>query len=183
MLLNALLARAGIGANVAFAQPALPDGATFDFGVGGPTLRVLFAGPSQEEVVDIRRGRCEFALVPLGPVLFLLSKFGAQEWMDSPHSIQMLPPSERRLPEEFRVGLRYGLTVQVVDTCTQLQHGARFVTFGADFSARLHSEVQKQLHTPLSRTAYESAVAEAYRRFPTPESMLSCAVVRTLGGT
>ena len=182
MLLNALLARAGVGANVPFARPALPDGATFDFDVGGPTLRVLFADPSQEEVLDIRRGPCEFAMVPLGPILFLLSRFGAQEWMDSPYSIQMLPPAQRILPDDFRPGLHYALSVTLIDTQGMRQRGARMVTFGADFSAQLHVEVQRQLNSPLSRFIYDAAIAEAYRRFPTSESMLSCAVVRTLGG-
>ena len=181
-LLDSLLDRAGVTNDAFPPEPALPEGAMFDFDGNGPTLHIRLARPSPQEIADIRRGPCEFGLLPLGPILFLLSKFGTQDWMDAPYSIQMLPPRARVLPEEYRPGLHYALAAIILDTNTQSQRGARFVTFSAEFSERLHVEVQGQLKYPLSRGAYDAAIADAYRRFPTAESMVSYAVARTVGG-
>lgn len=177
--------RAPLASGRAFAiAPSTPvsEGQHFNFDAGGPTLLIAWARPTPQEVSDVRRGLCEFALVTFGPILVLLAKFGNQYWLEAPYSIQMLPRSQMALPIGFRSGLRYGLTVTLFDTCTAVPCGGRYVTFSPEFSDRLHEEVRPQLSFPITRAEYDTAVNALFTRYRTAESMLPDACARTAGG-
>jgi hypothetical protein len=159
-----------------------PNGQHFHFDEGGPKLVIRWDQPTPQEVSDIRRGPCEFALMSHGPVLFFLAKFGQQEWMDAPYSIQMLPPAERTLSEDFWPGRRYALLVCILDTRTGAQCGGRFVSLSPHFSEQLHGKVRHQLREPLTRAEYNLVVDEAFAQFSTAELMLQKSIARTAGG-
>lgn len=170
--------------DVDFQNPsnAPSEGAYFDFS-GGPTLNIFMDSPTEHEINAIRRGEAKFALARYGSVLFLVAKFGDMPWMDAPYSIQLLPPEDRLLPEEFRPGLHYACTVTIQDLCTGRMHGARSVTFDKGFSAMLHKAVAEQLRQEIDRATYERDLAHAYSLFPSPRTLLSTALATCKGGT
>lgn len=164
------------------ATPMMPEGALFNFDESGPNLHLVLDSPSQAEIAAIRRGETRFALVPMGPALFLLTKFGDFDWLDAPYSIRMLPAKSRRLSADFRPGMRYVLTVTIVDRSFRCQYGSRLVTFSPHFSSVLHNLAERQLGQPYSQQEYDAAIERAYAKYPTARHMLRDAIATCKGG-
>ena len=157
------------------------EGVWFDFDEAGPRLTIRIDRPTVKEIADIRRGNCEFALVEFGPILMLLSKFGNEEWMDAPYSIQMLPAGQRNLNEEYQMGKRYQLAVLLYDLKTDTQKGARLVSLSVNFSQALHLAAERQKLHSLSRSEYLTLVGRIYEQYPTADDMLNKAIARCFG--
>ena len=169
-----------IGAHDFYMQES--DGIRFNYDETGPSLRIVIPSPTPNEVMNYRTGRAKFALYEHGGVMFFMSRFGTEYWSDAPYSIQLLPPESHCINPDFQPGHRYTLAVQLVDSVSGHQRGARLVTLSPEFSLALHRAIELQLRSGLSRVQYDAVINEAYSRFPQSEDMLRKAFVRCTGG-
>jgi hypothetical protein len=138
------------------------EGAVFDYDECGPRLRIFYPDPTQREIQDVRTGVCKFKLITIGSVIFILSKFGNENWMDAPYSIHLVPAALRKLNCEFQEGKRYGMLVRLIDSTTGHQCGARVVTWSPHFSALFHGCVKSQLDNPFNERRYDEEVKKIY---------------------
>lgn len=159
------------------------DGARFGYVETGPHLQISMSTPTRDEVRAFRKGRARFVLVEEGPVFFFLAKFGDMPWWDAPYSLSILPQELRSMNEEYRPGLRYSLASVLIDSSSGGQRGARLCTLSAEFSNALHETLKRQHGRSIDRESYDGVIKEAYRRYPTTESMLSRAVSKCVGGS
>ena len=159
----------------------IPEGTYLDYFEAGPRLTISYHAPTRDEINQIKRGDCHFRLVPYGEVLFLLSKFGSLNWMDSPFNIQLYPSDRRVLNAGFSHGKRYSLVVRLVDGLTGLDRGARLVTWNPEFSSAFHKLVAQQKLQHFESLAYDRTLSQAYSMFSTT-SMMTRSISHTKGG-
>jgi hypothetical protein len=163
-----------------------PEGGEYNFRSGGHELLLRFAHPAAQEIEDVRRGECEFALAPVGDILFFLYRFGqAMRWSDAPYTWHLLPEDQRILSqppdtEKSRVLLQ----VILLDASTGIVQALRGVTLSPAFTRSLHTAIRGQMKTPwVGGQKYDRQLASAYRRYPSSADLLAFATARAEGGT
>jgi len=159
------------------------DGTSFDCSQEcGPTLTIHMSNPRAQEIVDIRRGESRFALAMHGPIVFLLARFGGIDWMDAPFHAGLYPSHLRGMPRDWKPGTRLGLAVQIVDSQTGQQHGARLLSLSPHFWDTFAANVHRQASQPILRAEYDEAIGRAYSAYPTARAMLKKALVSSKAG-
>lgn len=160
------------------------DCVAFDFSRhSGPTLFISYNTPDASEVTNFRRGKARFALAQRAGLVFLLAKFGNEEWMDAPFHAGLYAPEIRGVPDEWRDGMRLALSVVIIDSATGQQRGARDISFDPSFSSSLIMVAKQQAAAPIDRATYDQVINTTYRAFPTSRSMLAIARTKCIGGT
>lgn len=87
------------------------------------------------------------------------------------------------LPETEGPRTRALLEVVLVDADTDLARAICVVSFSPEFTRALHGAIRAQAAAPwIGQAAYDAALTEVYRRYPTGGDLLQRAVARTLGG-
>jgi hypothetical protein len=165
-------------------RAGFPEGVEYNFRAGEHELLFFFYSPSRAEVKALRTGECEFALAVEGPVIFLLYRFGtAINWSDAPYSWHLIPPDQCTLPEAQGPDTRALLQIIVVDAVSGLLLALRVVTFSPTFTGALYAAIRAQAENSwVGQAAYDAALADLYRRYPTSADLLKRAVGRTQGG-
>lgn len=167
-------------------QTSWPDGtAAYNYQAGQHALTLFLGSPSHAEVADARIGKAEFGLVVEPPVLFLLYRFGrAIPWSDAPYTWHMASPERRTIPDTTGlVEPRALLSVVLVDAHTGIIRALRAVSFSPALTAALHLAIREQAEAPwVGQVAYDAALAELYRRYPSSRDLLKLARARTPGG-
>jgi hypothetical protein len=171
-------------------RTAWPEQADFNYYDGGAELCLFSFTPSVAEVEAVRVGPCDFALAPSGDVLFLLYRFGRAgagvPWSDAPFSWHLVPEGRRQLPPapgELSPDTRELLLVILTDAATGLVRVLRAVSLAPDFTRALFAAVAAQAAAPwCGPAAYDRQLAEAYRRWPSSNNLLTAAVARCAGG-
>jgi hypothetical protein len=174
-----------VGAPYIPGKTSFVEGVQYNFRSGEHELLMWLGSPSRAEVDDIRRGQAEFALVVRPPIIFLMYRFGkAITWSDSPYSYWMVPEDQRRVPDTTGMTEPHALlSVILVDAANGLVRGLRAVSFSPAFTTALHLAIAEQAATPwVSQAAYDQALADYYRRYPSSAAMLREASSRTQGG-
>lgn len=160
-----------------------PETAQYNFRNSAHELVLYCAALKRREIEAVKSGPSQFALYVPGPdVLFLLSNFGTL-WFESPFSIRRLPESERGPGHELPTPeSRSLLNLTLVDADTGIIHALKAITFSPKFSRALNSAIDAQLAHPTTISEMDAAIADAYHRCPTLESMVTAASVRCRGG-
>jgi hypothetical protein len=153
------------------------DGVQFNLDKEHVNFTVLLQTPTGKEIYDFTNGRAQFALCVSGPVIFFLSKFGDQPWSEAPYSANLLSSELRGMPEGYQPGMRISMTLMLIDSSANIIKGLRYLTLSAKLSEALAKEIKKQMGSPVSRSAYEKAISDAYLRYPTARSMKKDAII------
>jgi hypothetical protein len=162
-----------------------PEGGEYNFRSGGHELLLRFARPAAQEIEDVRRGDCEFALALVGDILFFLYRFGqVAGWSDAPYTWHLLPEDQRIPPQPPDTGeSRALLQVILLDASTGIVRALRGVTLSPAFTRSLHTAIQVQMGTPWAGwKEYDRQLATAYRRYRSSADLLTISTARTRGG-
>jgi len=156
----------------------------YNFRGGQHELVLAFSGLDSREVEAVREDDAEFALVVSGDAIFFLYRFGDEiGWSDAPYSWHLVPADQREQPEmPANVETRALLSIVLVDADHNIVQALRAVTFSPEFTRKLHAAIRHQAGRPWNRAVYDRELREAYKRWPTTESMLRAEIARTLGG-
>ena len=158
----------------------VPEGAFLDCFESGLRLTISYHSPTPDYIKQVKRGECQFRLVPYGKVLFLMSKFGSLDWIDSPFNIQSQPEDCRMLDSIFTHGNQCSLIVRIV--LAGHDHGARMVLWSREFSSAFHALIVQQQLQHFDSLTYDLAVSRAYAAFPDAASMLWRSVCQSKDG-
>ena len=165
-------------------RAGFPEGVEYNYRAGEHELLFFFRSPPRAQIKALRTGECEFALVVEGPVIFLMYHFGeAINWSDAPYSWHLVPEDQRALPAPEGPDRRALLQIILVDAASGLVLALRAVTFSPAFTRGLHAAIRAQAASRwVGQAAYDAALADIYRRYPTSAHLLRCATLRTRGG-
>lgn len=161
-----------------------PEAVQYNFRGGQHELLFWVAEPTDREILDIRKGDCEFGLFEEQGALWFLYRFGESfGWSDAPFSIWRVAAQERKLPEPGDGSLAL-LQVILVDAATGIVRGLRAVSLSRALTAALHRAITAQMGIgpPASEEEEDRRVAEVYRRYPEVDAMVRAAVARCRGG-
>src|SRR5262249_790742 len=105
-----------VGALYNPARTSWPEAVQYNYRPGSPALLLFWRQPGAREVRAVKSGTASFALTTVGPVLFLLYRFGDMAWSDQPFSIHLVPEGERGVPPPTGTSEAHAvLTVILVD--------------------------------------------------------------------
>ena len=155
----------------------------FNIRDGQPELLLFFASPSFHETLAVRKSECEFGVLKIGDVIFLLYRFGSEiKWSDQPYSIHLTDRTERQLPVLETDEQRLVLQIMLIDALTGILKVIRAVTLAPEFSAELLKLTNEQLAAPFSENDYKRQLANIYARYPQTKDLLAECFVFTKGG-
>ena len=154
-------------------------GARYSFDVVGQRLALFYPGATGEEVRNVRKGEARFALVYEEPAIFFMFSFGKLPWSDAPFSVHLVPEEWRRVravhPGDG--GIPNALEVHMVDSRSGVIKALKMYGLPHEFMLVLEKAVECQLQAEWKgRGAYEAALDEIYRRYPTSEALLGRAL-------
>lgn len=154
----------------------------FNLTVNGPQLDIYCCEPNEEVIAQYRRGAAKFALYENNGLVYFLSKFGDNGWMEAPFHAAMNPPHLTGVPFDYVEGIHhFGLSVTLQDISSDATYGARLVTLSKAMTARLVAVAKMQSAVPITRQDYESRIQGTFSRY-TASQMARMAVVRCRGG-
>lgn len=161
-----------------------PERGEYNFYEAGHELRLLWNDPTENEVAAVRQGPTRFAFVVRGPVIFFLFRFGDMPWSDAPYSVHLVPEDRRgELPENTSADHRALLQVHLVGARSGVVAALRAVSLSPNFTRALETAIRRQAAEPFpGQSAYDAAIAETYRRFPSSAAMAKAARAATRGG-
>jgi len=122
----------------------LNDQTIFDFNRSGGLLIIIFRDPTETEIKNISEGQIRLGLLEKDGIIFMLSKFGRLNWMDSPYHVDLSNIGE--FPEATE-GHGYLMQVVLVDRRDQTIKKTRIVAMPTEMSKKFKAMVEKQHHT------------------------------------
>lgn len=141
------------------------DGCVFDISDSGAVLYVYYDSPSSEEIKNFSAGSVlEVRYVVLDEEIYLLFKFGSEEWMDLPYNPH-LSRQLTKLPviQDSASGL--GLTIILADTNDGIVKVLRFVALASDFSKRLMGDVLERSLKPFDDVSYKNSMYHTQNKY------------------
>jgi hypothetical protein len=149
------------------------EGTDFNYRSNVLELRMFFSRLTHSDIRVIRNGSCTFAFTMIGDILFFLFDFGkACPWSDNNYSIHLVPENERTIPPDLAPGERALITIILVSAEDGIIRALRQISLGHDFSKALYEAIRQQSQRPFSPAQHDSALADAYRRYPTTQALL-----------
>ncbi len=140
------------------------EGMKFDFLQDGPVLLIFFNNPTTAEIEAIRSGKLEIGLYERDSVIFILTKFQGQQWMDAPYSIHMSKPFEF---QELSYGMGFGLNILLTDAATGVLRAIRLVGLPTAFSQKLRYAMERQKEQPFDIDKYNKKINEIFGNYST----------------
>lgn len=150
-----------------------PEGVAFDFSNDGATLLIVFNSPLVREIEAIRDGKFQITLTEYRGILFILTKFGDLQWMDSPYHVHLSRPF---VFAKLTEGMGYGLTIFLVDGATGILQVLRYIGLGHEFSHSFKSSVEKQRSDPFDHEKYRRNLDVVYRSHSTKDLLRMASV-------
>lgn len=127
-----------------------------------------------DEVEDFRRGAASITFTVIDGCLFLLAKFGRQNWLDTPYEPRL--SNETMNFRSFEGDLGAPLTVIAVDTSNGEVKSLRMIGLGHVLSNHLHESCAKlQKNTDFDLSRYRSKINKIYQRYPQSADMVKTA--------
>jgi len=163
----------------------LPESVQYNFRGGQHELLMVMRDLSEEDIADVRKGECEFAVVWNLGMIFFLYRFGkAIPWSDAPYSWWLVPESERTIPRppasEDERALLMIILVSAEDGIVRV---LRTVTLSQEMTKWLHDCIAQQAHGGWCGTAaHDNSIRNVYAIYPASAMMIDIADVRCKGG-
>jgi len=156
----------------------LTEGAEFNFTSHVNLLRLYLHSPTEEEIRAVRLEEVAFALAVEEGIIFLLSRFGDTiPWFDAPYSLHLLGMEEQprhASPKATRPPVV--INVVLIDIATNIVRALRECTLSPASTKALFRAAEEQALNPTTRAQHDVALARAYSRYPTSESLLGRAI-------
>lgn len=137
----------------------------FDMTDSGGNLIIFYNSPTMDEIEDISKGKAQYGYYKESNIIFMLFKFGSQEWMDCPYSVHL----SKNLTElqEASEGLGYAVNIYLVDASTGILKVARLIGMNTRMSKMLKKDLIKQ--KLLSFENYQDNLTSIYNKLSTRE--------------
>lgn len=136
----------------------------FNFDPSGPILYIFFNKPTDKEIQQIKNDKFEIGLYTQDEIIFILSKFGDLDWMDSPYSVHLSPAVEL---EQSKGKQGYGLNVLLVDASSGIIRAIRLIGLSNEFSCKLKDAMERQKTMSFNKIDYDQKINRIYSKYNT----------------
>lgn len=137
----------------------------------GVELLLFMAGPTDEEVEDVRAGRSKFALVAGEHALVLAYRFGSQPWSDAPWQACRQTDLTAGLIDG-PTGQHLTLMVYLIDSTNGILKAIRMTTWNGDFAGVVSRAIRRQLRNQSTDEQGAAEIAAWYQRYPTTKKLV-----------
>lgn len=133
---------------------------------------IAFLGsPTASEISDFQRAQVRLGLFVEPPILALAVQIGNFDG-DAAYTWHKVPAAQRTVPPELVGEERATLQLLLVDANTGILKVFRLLTFSRDASNILHAAIRAQMDAPWDAAAYQAALDDYQRRYPTTKDIL-----------
>jgi len=140
------------------------EGLLFDFSDTGAVIIAVYKNPSPREIRNFGAGPVRFGLLEFEGVIFVLAKFGTEQWIDLPYFVDLMPHFETSdIPD--KVG--YVVQVVLIDTDSFVIRAIRLTVMSTAMSRRFNELVERQRGT--MPKDFQGAVDQIYADFTTEQ--------------
>lgn len=138
------------------------DGVIFDIQESGAVLQVRFRKPTAKEKREFKNGKAQFKVVVINGLIFVLSRFGVGNWMDSPFSKYkcMMDVTQYQRPEP---GQGIAVHALLIDASTGVLVAQKLIGMDYDSSIKLLDAATYE--NPHAN--YDAELAAIYARYST----------------
>lgn len=144
------------------------EGVVFDISDSGAILMVFFHHPSKEEIEQFKSEKqLEIKCACFKHTIFILSKIGNLQWMDSPYH----PDLSTSLTElkEAEGGEGLSLQIMLFDSSNGELKSLRLIGTSTDFTRKLYREISKLSLDKITYEKYMSYLSEMYKKYSTKD--------------
>lgn len=167
-----VLTKVEVGKTYPGFKQGLPERVQFDFGKSGGQLIFAYDSPTKQEINQVRNGNVKLGLSNVGGILFLLAKFGSENWIDLPYHYAFSEPYD--MSELTDPSKGYSLTVVVFDNRTGIVKAIRLIAMPYQMSLLFNKLVgiQKEFVASgfkVDTAAYDANLVSVYSSYSTDE--------------
>lgn len=149
------------------------EGCKFDMTDSGGNLTIFYNSPTIEEIEDISKGKVQYGYYKESNVIFMLFKFGNQEWIDCPYSVHLSKHlTDLQEPNE---GFGYAVNIYLVDAATGILKVARLIGLNTRMSKMLKKDFIKQKLIDFEN--YQINLMSIYNKLSTREMVKRAACI------
>ena len=154
--------------------PSFQEGVHYNYTVGGHTLFIGMAEPSEAQIQAIQRGQVLFALTRKETAIFVLTRFGDLAWTATPYNWWINAPVIRPDPWDDMAQLQGGLRASVclVNTLDGVVAALRIITLPKEISHLFMDMVKEQMRPPFDPWRYLEVVEETFKGNPDLKMLL-----------
>jgi hypothetical protein len=138
------------------------EGLLFDFSDTGAAIIAAYKNPSNREIYNFGAGPVRFGILEMQGIIFVLVKFGSEQWVDLPYFVDLMPHFETSdIP--YHVG--YLVQVVLIDADSFVIRAMRLTSMPTAMSRRFNELVEKQRGT--MPEDFQGVVDQVYKDFTT----------------
>ena len=142
------------------------DATTLSLNFEGLMVIQTLYKPTSTEIMNFKCGNLNFALAEDNNILFLLSKFGTNNWSSSCMNYS-LNIEASQLNNNITT-----IPMLLFDTSNGKLLAIRVVSVDNTFVKKINDGIRKQLTTPYSFAEFSRIVNSTYRKYPTDDDLL-----------
>ncbi|QDR82815.1 hypothetical protein SPTER_42530 [Sporomusa termitida] len=129
----------------------------------GHRLLIVKAGLINQEIENIQNGMATLSIYIDGPVIFLLFRFGTENWNDVPFSWHTVPRGIRVYPEEAADSAI--LKVTLVNADDGIVQAVREIFMTPEFANTLNSSITTQANGSFNGLSYAKHLNMVYNQY------------------
>ncbi|WP_433635598.1 hypothetical protein [Nocardia sp. CA-120079] len=158
-----------------------PDGAIhWELSERGATMVMFMAAPTDTEVMAVRKGAAQFALLAGQHALILAHQFDPMPWSDTPWQVVRQTNATAGLPLIGAHG-HLMVTVFLVDANTGIIAAIRGTTWTARFVEAVRAAIRTQSLNHSTEAQGAAEITTWYQRYPTTDKLVAAADIKTRG--
>lgn len=156
----------------------LDEGLSVDVNENGISILFTYEEPTRREITDISKEIGMFKLVEVDGIVFLLLKFGKQNWADCAFRIQ--EHTSQSLLHDIKDGEGYGMFITLADPKDGVVHALRAIGVSSKFSRELNRMLSNK--SVMDKYTWMQKVMSVQNRYTT-EQLVDMAKVEYTSGT
>lgn len=145
---------------------AYQEGIKFGFDASGGDLYIYFKSPTSKEVQAIKKGVFNLKLLEMNNILFLLFKFGLEQWIDVPFSPH-LSRNKDFIPHNIENGMGYPLRVYLIDANTGILKVLKLIGLSTEISNEFREIYLKLRGNDFNAKEYDQMLNKIYSTYST----------------
>lgn len=151
------------------------EGVKFDFRQDGAILILFYNSPEEKELIDISKGTLRIGMYIKDEVIFMLFKFGSQNWIDAPYSIHISKPFKF---DSIVEGSGIGLHIFLVDAANGILKAMRLVGLPTKFSKSFQKATLEQKQLKFDKNKYAQKINMVYGNYNTDDLVERAEIIK-----
>jgi hypothetical protein len=153
------------------------NSAVFDFSTEGGILLIAYDSPDPIEIMNFKKGKASLGLIEVNGIIFILAKYGDQDWLDVPYHVYF--SREYKLPLLNDASLGYPILTIFLDSKDRVIKVIRLFAMPHEMSLNFNIMVEKQRSIPTED--FDAMLETIYNEYST-EDLVKKAKIYKLPG-